>query len=232
MSHTENLWIAFDAAGTLFEPAEPVAKIYAESFSKQGFEIASTSWKTAFRNAFLDAPDPIFPENGNGEAVEKKWWLQIVLRAAQTVGVPKNHPATKHAFEEIFAYYATGASWKLFPETEAVLTSLKSKGISLAITSNFDSRIHRVVEELRITHHFDLILTSADAKARKPSPLILQKLFEKTSATPSLTCLTGDSLLHDKGAAKAAGIPFFHIDRPSTDLFSFKTWHHETFFLK
>ncbi|MDP4625294.1 MAG: HAD family hydrolase [Akkermansiaceae bacterium] len=226
------LTIAFDAAGTLFEPAEPVADIYAERFSKHGFNIPPAIWKNAFGKAFLTAPDPIFPKNGDGEAIEKDWWFQLVLQAAKTVGIQHNTAAVTSAFEEIFAYYATGASWKLFPETETVLTSFKSKGISLAITSNFDSRIHRVIEELGIAHHFDLILTSADARARKPSPNIIHKLFDETGAAPTNTCLTGDSLTHDKGTAEAAGIPFYHINRPTTDLLTFETWYSETFLRK
>lgn len=232
MPSPDKLWIAFDAAGTLFEPAEPVANIYAKFFSKHGFDIPAASWKSAFGKAFLTAPDPVFPENGNGEAIEKDWWLQLVLQAAKSVGIQSCSHAVTTAFEEIFSYYATGASWKLFPETETVLCSLKSKGTSLSITSNFDSRIHRVVKELGIAHHFDLILTSADARARKPSPHILHKLFELTGSTQTNTCLTGDSLAHDKGAAEAAAIPFYHINRPSTDLSTFEIWHSETFLRK
>ncbi|MGJ8641881.1 MAG: HAD-IA family hydrolase [Luteolibacter sp.] len=232
MPSQDKLWIAFDAAGTLFEPAEPVANIYAERFSKHGFDIPTTAWKSAFGKAFLTAPDPIFPENGDGEAIEKDWWLQLVLQAAKSVGIQPNNDAVTTAFEEIFAYYATGASWKLFPETEAVLTSLKSKGISLAITSNFDSRIHRVAEELGIAQHFEQILTSADARARKPSPQIIHKLYELTGATSTNTCLTGDSLTHDKGAAETAKIPFYHINRPATDLSTFETWFTGSFLRK
>ena len=228
-----SLTIAFDAAGTLFEPEEPVADIYAAYFSKHGHHIPASSWKSAFGNAFLTAPDPIFSENTDGEAIEKDWWFQLVLQAAKTVGIkPENNHAVAAAFEEIFTYYATGASWRLFPETESVLSSLKSKGISLNITSNFDSRIHRVTEELHIAHHFDHILTSADARARKPSPKIIHRLFDFTGSTTATTCLTGDSLTHDQGAAKAAKISFYHINRPTTDLSTFETWYTESFLRK
>lgn len=232
MPNLNNLWIAFDAAGTLFEPAEPVSEIYAGFFSKHGFDIPPTIWRPAFRTAFLTAPDPIFPENTQGEIIEKDWWLQLVMAATKAIGIKPNSDAFTSAFEEIFAYYATGASWALFPETQAVLHSLKSKGISLAITSNFDSRIHRVVEELGIAQYFDLILTSADAHARKPSPNIIYKLFDLARASPEKTCLTGDSLIHDKGAAEAANIPFYHINRPTSDLSTFESWHTESFLRK
>lgn len=232
MPAQENLWIAFDAAGTLFEPAEPISEVYATYFSKHHLHIPPSSWKPAFRNAFLTAPDPIFHPDTGSEATEKHWWRQLVEQAATTIGIPPHHPAISPAFEEIFAHYATGASWQLFPETLTTLTTLRSQGISLAITSNFDSRIHRVLHELDLTKHFHLILTSADAQARKPSPRILQKLLAHTGANPAKTCLTGDSLHHDQGAATAAAIPFYHIDRPTTDLTTFTTWHRETFLRK
>ncbi|MEP2774948.1 MAG: HAD-IA family hydrolase [Luteolibacter sp.] len=228
----DNHWIAFDAAGTLFEPAEPVENIYADCFSTLGFGIPESTWKAAFGKAYLITPDPIFPEDGDGDAIEKEWWHEMVRRAAEAAGIRPDPVTMTDAFEEIFEHYSAGAAWKLFPEVDAVLASLKAKGISLAITSNYDSRLHRVVKELGIAQHFDLILTSAEARARKPAPLILEKLFADTGANPATTCLAGDSLTCDKGSAEAAGIPFYHIDRPATDLSSFEIWHTETFFQK
>jgi REG-2-like HAD superfamily hydrolase len=232
MDTAEKKWIAFDAAGTLFETAEPVEKVYAERFSSHGFALPEATWKKAFRQAFTITPDPIYPDAGDGEEVERKWWRDLVGCAAESTGISPDPETMDKAFGELFDHYAAGSAWKLFPETESTLTSLKSKGIGLAVTSNFDFRIHRVLRELGISEHFDLVLTSADVRARKPSPHILRKLLLETDSSPSNCCLTGDSLHADKGAAKAAGIGFFHIDRPTADLTDFEQWHAATFFPK
>lgn len=229
MNDPARKWIAFDAAGTLFETAEPVEDIYADCFSTLGFGLPESTWKKAFHRAFEITPDPIYPQNGDGNDTEREWWHDLVRRAADAAGIRPDPETMEQAFDELFDHYASGSAWKLFPETEAVLSSLKSAGIGLAVVSNFDFRIHRILKDLGISGHFDLVLTSADVRARKPSPLILEKLFSETGATPSDCCLTGDSLSADKGAAEAAGIRFFHIDRPAADLADFQRWHAETF---
>ncbi len=229
MDTSPKKWIAFDAAGTLFEPAEPIENIYADTFSTLGFGLPESTWKSAFQKAFTISPDPIYPADGDAEEVEKNWWRDFVRRAAEATGTRPDPDTMEEAFEEIFDHYMAGSAWKLFPETEGVLASLKAKGTGLAITSNFDSRVHTVIKELGIASSFDLVLTSAMVRARKPSPLILRKLMEETCSEPDDCCLVGDSLSADKGAAEAAGIRFFHVDRPDSDLSAFESWHDEVF---
>lgn len=223
-------WIALDAAGTLFHTAEPVERVYAACFSARGFGIPESTWKGAFRHAFAHTPDPIFPATGDSESVEKQWWRDLVANAAIAAGIRPDPATMEDAFAELFGHYASGSAWRLFPETESVLATLKSKGIGLAVVSNFDSRLHRVLAELGIAGSFDLVLTSADAGARKPSPAILRTFIRRTGANPAACCLAGDSPAADGGAAAAAGIPFFHINRPQSDLADFETWHSQTFF--
>lgn len=218
-------WIALDAAGTLFETAQPVEAVYSACFSKLGFTAPEATWKTAFRETFSTTSDPSYPKHGNGEDIEKDWWRELVRRSASAAGIHPDPETMEQVFNELFDYYAEGTSWKLFPETESTLEALRSTDTRLAITSNFDSRIHRVLKELRITHHFDHILTSADVRARKPSPLILEKLLNITSSSPSDCCLAGDSITADKGAAEAVGMPFYHIHRPDRSLTEFVEWH-------
>ena len=140
-------WIAFDAAGTLFEPAEPIENIYADGFSTLGFGLPEARWKSAFERAFRITPDPEYSGREDGEAVEKEWWRAIVRNSAEATGIHPDPDTMATAFEELFGHYATGAAWKLFPETESILASLKSQSIGLAVTSNFDSRLHRVLAE-------------------------------------------------------------------------------------
>ena len=232
MNENHRKWIAFDAAGTLFEPAEPVEDIYADCFSTLGFGIPESTWKKAFESAFSITPDPIYRTEVDWNAVEKEWWRDLVRRAADAAGIRPDHLTMTQAFDELYEHYAAGSAWRLFPETLATLSLLREKGIGLAIASNFDSRLHGILRDLGIAGHFDLVITSADAGARKPSPRILEKLLSSADCAPSVCCLAGDSLSADKAAAEAAGIAFFHIHRPSADLARFADWHQRTFFPK
>jgi len=225
-------FIAFDAAGTLFEPAEPVENTYADCFSTLGFGLPESTWKTAFERSFLITPEPEYTSAKDGDTVEKEWWRDIVRNAAEATGIRPDPHTMANAFEELFDHYASGNAWKLFPETDSVLSALKANGTGLAVVSNFDSRLHRVLKELGIREQFDFVLTSADVLARKPLPSIIHSFIEKSGAAPADCCLTGDSLVIDGGASEGGGIAFFHIDRPSVTLTDFLNWHCDRFFSK
>lgn len=230
MNH--NLWIALDAAGTLFEPTEPVAKIYADCFAQHGHTASEDEWNKSFKTAFSQTPDPIYLAPGDGEAEEKEWWKSVVTNSAKATGFDPTNPAFEEIFDQLFNHYAAGSAWKLFPETKSVLTTFRDLGVKMAVVSNFDSRIHQVLEELEISHLFEFTLTSADVAARKPDPAILLKMLKISGANPSNCCLVGDSLTADGGAANAAGIPFFHINRPDQNFTHFENWYSSRFFRK
>lgn len=227
-----NLWIALDAAGTLFEPAEPVARVYAKCFAERGHIVSKEEWNKALATAFTQTQDPVYPALCDGEAVEKEWWRTVVANSARVTGFDPESPNFKSIFDQLFNHYAAGSAWKLFPEIESVLTGFRNHGVKMAVVSNFDSRLHRVLDELGISNFFDLTFTSTDVGARKPSPSILFKMLELTGANPPDCCLAGDSPIADGGAANAAGITFYHIDRPNKNLTDFRNCHSSRFFRK
>jgi len=101
--------------------------------------------------------------------------------------------------------------------------------MELAVVSNFDRRLHRVLADLGLSEHFELVLTSADVSSRKPSPLLLQEAMTRLGHPPEKTRLVGDSRMADGGAAKAAGVKVYILDRPRTTLRDFLKWLDEDF---
>ncbi|MFK7849539.1 MAG: HAD-IA family hydrolase [Akkermansiaceae bacterium] len=221
----KRIWIAFDAADTLFETFEPVENVYARCFEKLGYSATPSLWKSAFRKAFVITPEPVYVDSESGEETEKNWWHRVVRACVFETGISPSTEDLNTAFEELFAHYASGAAWKLFPETEQVLKSLSTARTKMAVTSNFDSRLHQVLVDLDISKYFEKILTSADVGARKPSPRILEKLMREFGISKTDLCLVGDSAKADGGAAEAVGIPFFHLIRPNQNLSNFLYWH-------
>ncbi|MBG7609072.1 MAG: hypothetical protein IZT59_13745 [Verrucomicrobia bacterium] len=57
-------------------------------------------------------------------------------------------------------------------------------------------------------------------------------MLELSGANPPDCCLAGDSPKADGGAANAAGITFYHINRPNKNLTNFRNWHSFRFFRK
>jgi len=226
MSRTELL--LFDAAGTLIEPAEPVAAVYRRHFSRYGWEVEEEVLKAGFRKAFSGIGEPRFG-SGPGDDAEREWWREVVAVTADAAGIDRGAEGFPECFTDLFSHYAAGSAWAVFPEVRAVLADFRKQGFRMAVVSNFDRRLHRVLEELGLAGCFDLVLTSADVSARKPSPVLLETAMNHFSMPPALTMLVGDGFSADGGAAAAAGVEAFILDRPATDLRTFAEMVGELF---
>jgi putative hydrolase of the HAD superfamily len=218
MSQTE--LILFDAAGTLIEPAEPVAAVYRRHFAQFGWEVSEGALKSGFQKAFTEIGDPCYGSRP-GDDAEQEWWREVVAVTAEAAGIGRDAPGFGECFAALFDHYAAGSAWTVFPEVRAVLADFRNQGFKMAVVSNFDRRLHRVLEELDLVTFFDLVLTSADVSARKPSPVLLTAAMDHFSIDASHTILVGDSPSADAGAAAATGVQVFILDRPHTDLRNF-----------
>ena len=109
-------------------------------------------------------------------------------------------------FEEVFAVFERPDSWRLFPETLDVVTTLKAQGFELGIISNFDSRLFSVLRGLGIADLFDTITISSLAHAAKPSARIFQQALDKHAVDPSEALHVGDSERDDVKGAQNVGL--------------------------
>lgn len=213
--------LLFDAAGTLIQPAEPVERVYKRHFARRGWAVEEAHLKQSFRKTFTGLGDPEFQDHTDGDAAEREWWRNVVRETAVAVGIEPEGGAFEGCFGDLFGHYAAGEAWVAFPEVASVLAELKGRGFRMAVVSNFDRRLHQVLEELDLTRWFDLVLTSADVSARKPSPVLLQVAMHQLAVSPQRTRLVGDSRTADGGAAAAAGVEAFILDRPHITLADF-----------
>lgn len=229
MPGNEGRLLLFDAAGTLIEPAEPVEEVYCRCFAAAGWKADAAGVRMSFRRTFAEIGDPDFSSDGSGEGAEKAWWRRVVEETARAGGVVAKGRGFEDCFEGLFEHYAAGSAWRVFPEVGEVLERFKRKGFRMAVVSNFDRRLHRVLEEAGLSGWFDAVLTSADVSARKPSPRLLEEVMRRFGIAPSGTKLTGDSEIADGGAGRAAGVEVFLLERPEKTLAGFETWVDEFF---
>jgi putative hydrolase of the HAD superfamily len=212
--------LLFDAAGTLIEPAEPVAGVYARHAAAAGLRLEAAAIGEAFRQAFSSSGDPAWQDHPEGDAAERAWWRRVVgltLSGAAGQSLPEN--LLHDCFEPLFAHYAEAAAWRVFPEVAEVLARAGREGFRVAVVSNFDRRLHRILEGLDLS--FEFVLTSADARARKPAPSIFRQALGRLGLPAGQVLHVGDSPSADGEGARAAGIEAFLLDRPRNDLRAF-----------
>ena len=204
--------VSFDAAGTLIHPVRPVAELYATVAARHGVVVDAAELHDRFRAAFGSAPPLAFPSTPAAElrSREKEWWRAVVRRVF--AGIPFDD--FEAYFDELFAFFAEGATWRLDPDTLPLLGALRDDGVRILVISNFDSRVRAILAALGLTTAIDRITLSSEAGAAKPDPAIFATTLAAERLAPHEVLHVGDTVREDYAGARAAGIDVVLIGAP------------------
>ncbi len=208
--------LSFDAAGTLFELAEPVGKTYSRMALQLGVDLPPAALEKGFRMAWKKHSDVLNVGIGEDRALWRKLVGETFALASAEHSISPVE-ISDDLFDRLFAHYAGGQAWRLFPETEAVLRRF-SGTLPMAIISNFDGRLNNVLSELGIIHYFDAVVISDDHGFRKPHTELFLIALEKLKIAPEDLLHVGDDPICDWQGADAAGCQAFRLDRPKSSL--------------
>jgi putative hydrolase of the HAD superfamily len=197
----------------------------------------------AFCAAFRAAPPPDYSLHPSGHAAELAWWRKLAAAALTSLGgpaaqlppsprpttsdlptcdSPRDPPSFHSYFTSLLTHYAEPAAWSLYPEVPEFLAAASRHG-PLAVVSNFDDRLAPILHGLGIGPAFDHIVTSAEARARKPDPAIFALALQRLPGprAPAEVAHCGDSHEADFEGAAAFGLRAFHLQRPAQNLLDF-----------
>lgn len=121
--------------------------------------------------------------------------------------------------EEIFlageqlAFGEDAEFFTAYPDAAPALGELKELGFRLAMVSNWDYTLPRVIEMLALEEYFEFVLASLVVGVEKPDPLLFQAALDRFGLPPDEVLHVGDLELDDRDGAIAAGMPWTLIDR-------------------
>ena len=145
------------------------------------------------------------------EQAERSWWQQRIEATFQAVGV-KHLPIGLAG--ELFDRFAQPEPWAVYPEVPDALERWRQSGLVLIVVSNFDRRLHGLLERLGLRDAVDGVLVSSEAGAAKPDPALLEAAIAQVPCSAEQALLIGDSGA-DEQAAAAAGMRCLRLQRPS-----------------
>lgn len=210
--------IVFDVGGTLLYPADPVGETYAKVARKHGVKLAPEATETAFREAFRSLSPRAkgtVPRSGDDRA----WWKQVVAKST----IDKSFPDTaafEAFFEEVYQFFAKADAWGIYPEALEVLEELRDHEVDLCVLSNWDARLHSVLDGSPLGEYLSNRFISAELGWEKPDPAIYRHVVESLRVKPECILSVGDDSRNDIEGPKRAGWQALQIERPKRDLWS------------
>jgi putative hydrolase of the HAD superfamily len=196
--------ISFDAGGTLIEPQPSVGHVYALVAKEEGFgEI-----------------DPGFINQRFNTAWRAKTHFDYSLRAwaelvDQTFAQP-NQPAQKVPFfQALYDRFRDPKVWRIYDDVFPTLERLQSRGLKLALISNWDERLLPLLHQLNLAPYFQTLVVSHQIGAHKPAPEIFRQAVKELQVPSAAVLHVGDSEFEDFHGAIAIGMNAVLISRNS-----------------
>ena len=100
-----------------------------------------------------------------------------------------------------------------YPEARVVLDELRSRGLRLAVCSNWDWDLESAVHEAGLHDAFDVLVSSAWAGARKPHPRIFRYTLDQLGVDATDALFVGDTWGPDVEGPLALGMTPVYLER-------------------
>ena len=149
--------IVYDAVGTLIHVRPSVAKLYQEHGRRFGSCLTDAEIQRRFHGAFA-RQDRVDEQAGwrTDEGRERLRWRHIVTEVLDDVVDPEA------CFEALFAAFAKPDAWRSDADVATVLTTMHERGYRQAMGSNFDRRLHGVLDSLAPRRLLERVVISSE----------------------------------------------------------------------
>ena len=208
--------IFFDAVGTLFHLSKGVGYHYALVGHRMGINLEADVLDRAFASVWKTMPAR--PATGAPRTDDDKPWWHALVDCVLEQAAPAMRDLDRAAFfEVVYEHFAAAGVWEVYPEVIDVLEALHPR-YPLAIISNFDGRLHAILEGLGLSHYFSSVVISSEVGADKPDAAIYRRALELTQTSAHAALHVGNDPACDWEGAVAAGLKVFRLQRPRNSL--------------
>jgi putative hydrolase of the HAD superfamily len=203
--------VFFDAGGTLIHPDPPVEEIYAREFSSTtAARFSSADLSRALTQTWSEVHAESRDDRYGGVRGEAEFWRAFLNRVR---GLLDGGVVSPEIFARLAAHFRDPASWAVFEDVRGTLAALESRGMPMAVVSNWDSSLPALLEKLGLARYFRVVSVSAIEGTGKPSPEIFRRTCDRLEISAVEVLHVGDSLAEDYDGARAAGLEARLLDR-------------------
>lgn len=202
--------VFFDAGATLIHPDPPVEEVYAREFSDGRVRFSAEELSLALTRAWEEVHSEENPDRYGGVRGESGFWRTLLGRVRSRLD---GGQVSAETFGRLAAHFGNPRSWLIYEDVPETLETLERMGLLLAVVSNWDSQLPRLLEGLGLFARFRAVSVSAIEETGKPAPEIFLRTCARLAVAPEEALHVGDSLAEDYEGARAAGLQSLLLDR-------------------
>jgi putative hydrolase of the HAD superfamily len=191
-------------------PDPPVEQVYGRELAADGCPVTPEELNQALLLAWEAVRSEADPNRYGGVRGEGAFWRAFLDRVR---GRLDGGRVSADAFERLSRHFRDPASWAVYPDVEVTLDTLSRRGFTLAVVSNWDSHLPRLLDALGLARRFATLAVSAIEETGKPGSEIFHRACGRAGVAPSEALHVGDSLAEDYEGARAAGLAALLLDR-------------------
>lgn len=203
--------ILLDAGNTLVYVDPGRAR---EVFRALGVETAVDAFRAAEREARAElgrAVEESRAAEGLSGGTERHVWHRYFTTLFRGCGVPEAR--AEEVGNRLRDVHETDHLWThVEEETEETLERLLDMGFRLAVVSNADGRVERLLEHVGLRPFFEFVLDSHVVGIEKPDPEIFLRACRRLELAPAECLYVGDLYPVDVLGARAAGLRAVLLD--------------------
>ncbi len=208
--------VFLDAGLTLLRAKPSLGGVYTLVTRTHGREVAPAEFDRAAEAAFhaqaAEHRDAGEAGMRTSEDLERESWRRHARRVMD--GVPAMAGMDFEAwFEDLYRDFGSARVWAPFEDVVPALDLLQERGLRLAVVSNWDRRLHRILEDNGLHSRFEAVIVSSEIGWRKPHPEIFRRALAALDLPPGEVLHVGDSVGDDVAGARAAALRAALLDR-------------------
>jgi len=207
--------VSLDATGTLFGPRD-LAADYVRILGRHGVQLERARLAELLPEVWREfgcTADPARDRFASHPGGSRGFWRDVVGRVVALAGLPAISP---FAVAELYEHFARAEAWRVYDDVGPALERLEAAGLRLAVTSNWDERLPRVLAALGLADRFATLVVSAEIGVEKPHPRIFAATAERLALDAGEILHVGDRWLEDVEGASAAGMPALWLRRDAS----------------
>jgi putative hydrolase of the HAD superfamily len=199
--------VLFDFYGTLAR-AVSWGDTHEQVFARHGLPFDAVTWDSNWVGEARDGEEHL--EHSASRDAYLAWERDRLRRRARACGVGDDD--IEALVEDLHAA-SKAYTLEAYAEVPGVLSTLRDRGVTLAICSNWDWDLERAVRQSGLGGLVDVVVTSAQAGARKPHPRIFRHTLERCGVEAGEALFVGDTYSADVEGPLAAGMRVVHVWR-------------------